>query len=225
MLVILLFGLGFLRLAQRYWKRIAQLRPEALRQPERFRARAQPTPYMELPQPTSVRIHTRRTVMMPLIFIETFVLWFLFFALLFGLGGSHLFITLVTSVLYGLVMSLFFTSFTEKSQEQRIEVTPSGIISRFGGVSSQVRWQDARLFSSYRGMQLLKRNSRPQVYELASEQTVVRWIWPHSRLQVFTAEQGMSQQEFDVWMEHLNGYANAQTHLSLMELDTAEGQP
>ena len=224
MLVVLLFGLAFLRLAQRYWKRIAQLRPEALRQPERFRARAQPVPYMEVPQPTSVRIHTRRTVMMPLMFLETFVIWFVFFALLFGLGGSRLFIALVTSVLVGLVMSLFFAPFIEKSQEQRIEVTSSSITSRFGGVSSQVRWQDGRLFSSYRGMQLLKRSSRPQVYDLASEQTAVRWIWPHSRFQVFTAEHDMSQQAFDAWMEHLNSYVNAQTHLPLMELDTAEEQ-
>jgi hypothetical protein len=222
MLVVLLFALSYLRLAQGYGKRIGQLRPEALQQPERFRAREQPAPYMELPQPASIRIHSRRIVMMPLTFIENFVLWFLSFALLFGLGGNRLFIALVISLLASLVMIAFLTPFIEKAQERRIEITPGGIISRFGGVNSQVRWQDARLFSSYRGVRLFKRSSRAQVYERASEQTVVRWLWPHSRFQMFTTEPEMSQQAFDTWMEHVNGYVNAQTHLPLVELDTAD---
>ncbi|MHB8597960.1 MAG: hypothetical protein ACYDER_14240 [Ktedonobacteraceae bacterium] len=177
---------------------------------------------MELPQPSSIRIHTRRTVMMPLMCIEGFILWFLFSALLFGLGGGlRLFIALVTSVLASLVMSAFLTPFIEKTQERRIEVTPAGITSKFGGTNSQILWQDARLFSVYRGVQLLKRNSRAQVYELASEQTAVRWLWPHSRFQMFTTEPEMSQQAFGAWMEHVNGYIEEQTHLPLMELDTA----
>lgn len=221
MLVCMLFGLGFMRLAQRYWKRIGQLRSEALRQPERFRARVQPVPYMELPQPASIRIHTNRLVMMPLMFIEAFVLWFLSFALLYGLEGSRLFVTLITTVLASLVFSLFFTPFIEKTQERRIEVTPTGITSRFGGVDSQMRWQDVRLFSVYRGVQLLKGFSRVQIYELASEQTVVRLPRLYPRFQMFTTEPPMSRPAFDAWMEHLNGYIEVQTHLSLMELDTA----
>ena len=222
MLVVLLFALVFLVLAQRYWKRIARLRPQALQEPERFIARVQPAPYMELPQPASVRIHTRRMVMVPLMFIENVVLWFLFSAFLFGLGGNRLFIAVVLAVLASLVMSAFLTSFTEKAQERRIEVTPAGITSQFGGISSQIRWQDARLFSSYRGVQLRKRNARARVYELASEQTAVRWQWPHARFQVFTTEPEMSQQAFDAWMEHVNGYIEEQTRLPLMELDTVE---
>jgi hypothetical protein len=41
---------------------------------------------------------------------------------------------------------------------------------------------------------------------------------------MLTTEPRMSQPAFDVWMEHLNGYIEAQTHLPLMELDTAERQ-
>ncbi|MDQ2714731.1 MAG: hypothetical protein M3Z08_07485 [Chloroflexota bacterium] len=217
--------LGIMQLTQHYWQRIGHLRSEALQQPERFRARVQPTPALELPQPASIRIRTRRSVMLPLLFIEYFVLFFLFFALLFGLEGNHLIIALVVCVLASLVMSVYFRSSTQKAQERRIEVTPAGISSRFGGVDTQIHWQDVRLFAVYRGMQLFKRASRTQVYELASTQTAVRLQWSHSRFQTFATEPEMSQQTFDAWMEHLNGYFVAQTHLSLVELDTAERQP
>ncbi len=219
MLVLLLFLLPILRVVSRYWNRIARVRVEAMRQPERFRSQVQPTRCMELPQAASVRIQGRRSVMLPLMFVEAFVLWFVFFAFLFGLGGSHLFVALGTSVLFGLVMGLFLSSVIRQAQEQRIEVTPYGISSRYGGVSSQMRWRDARLFSCYRGPRLFKKNSRSQIYELASEETVVRWIWPHSRMMTFTGENNMSQQEFDVWMEQVNGYVENRTGLELMELD------
>ena len=121
-------------------------------------------------------------------------------------------------------MSVLLTPIVEKAQERRLEVTPDGITGRFGGVDSQMRWQDARLFSVYRGPQLFKAVSRRQVYELASEQTVVRWLWSGSRFQMFTTEPRMGREAFDVWMERLNGYIEAQTSLPLMELDTAERQ-
>jgi hypothetical protein len=89
---------------------------------------------------------------------------------------------------------------------------------------SQMGWQDVRLFSVYQGLQLLKGVSRMQVYELASEQTVVRWSWSRSRFQSFTTEPRMSQEAFDAWMEHLHGYVEAQTNLPLMELDIAQRQ-
>lgn len=225
LLICMLLLLGLMQLTQRYWQRIGQLRSEALQQPERFRSQVQPTPAMELPQPASIRIHTRRIVMLPLLFIECFVLLFLFFALLFGLEGNHLIIALVVCVLASLGMSMFFTSSTQKAQERRIEVTPAGISSRLGGVDTQIAWQDARLFSVYQGMHMFRRASRMQTYELASTQTVVRLQWPHSRFQTFATEPEMSQQAFDAWMEHVNGYIAAQTHLPLMELDAAERQP
>ncbi|MBA2284714.1 MAG: hypothetical protein H0W02_04470 [Ktedonobacteraceae bacterium] len=46
--------------------------------------------------------------------------------------------------------------------------------------------------------------------------------WPHSRFQTFATEPEMSQQAFDAWMEHVNGYIAAQTHLPLLELDPAQ---
>jgi hypothetical protein len=219
LLVLTLIFLGIIRISRSYWKRIGQLRPEALQQPERFRARIQPTPFKELPQPASLRIHTRRIMLVPLIFIESFVFWFLFCAILFGLAGNRLFITLIISLLAGLLMSMFLTPVVEKANERRIEVTPDGLTSRFGGADSQMSWQDARLFSVYQGLQLLKGASRIQVYELASEQTVVRWVWSRSRFQIFTTEPRMSQEAFDAWMEHLHGYVEAQTNVPLIELD------
>ena len=68
----------------------------------------------------------------------------------------------------------------------------------------------------------MKRSSRIQLYELASEHTVVRWQWPHSRLWMIMLEPQMSQEAFDSWLEQLQGYVVARTELPLFDFDSMQ---
>jgi hypothetical protein len=155
-------------------------------------------------------------------FVEGFILWFLVGVAVFKFS---LLSSVISSLLFGLFMSLFIPALTSRVGEQRIEVTPEGIKTRFANVDSYVDWQDARLFARYAGPGLFNSPTHTQTYELASEQTVVRLPRLQSHLQMYTMEPKMSREEFEGWLDHLQGYVVERTGLTLMDLDTPEVQP
>jgi hypothetical protein len=78
------------------------------------------------------------------------------------------------------------------------------------------------LFARYGALQLAQRSSRIQLYEVASEQSVVRWQWSHARFWRMALEPEMSREEFDRWLEQLQSYVMVRTGLPLLDLDAQE---
>jgi hypothetical protein len=204
-------------LAQRYWRRIGRLRLAALQQPQLFQASLQPSAHAELPQPASIRLRTSRVWVWTIGFVEGFIVWFLVGVAVFKLS---LLSSMISSLVFGLLMSSFISMLNSRVGEQRIEVTPEGIKTRFANVDSYLNWWDARLFARYTGQGLFNRPTRTQTYELASEHMVVRLPRLQSRLQMYTTEPKMSREELERWLNNLQGYMVERTGLTLMDLDT-----
>ncbi len=218
--LLILIAIIFSRM---YLKRIHMLRQIAVQQPERFQVPMQPVTSPELPRPVHLYIRMRKSVLFLIAFVENVVIWLLVAAFIFHLSSHNLLIIVAGALLVSFVLSLLISPLLGRAFERRIEITPGGIRTLSGNVDSSLRWQDARLFARYRPFSLIRKTSRTQNYELVSEHTVVRWQWPHSRVQLLTLEPQMSQEEFEHWLEQLQHYIAARTKLPLLDLDAPTG--
>ena len=181
-LILVTFLLITMFYARRYWSTIRRKRQEALQHPESFQMSAQQKTQVEQPVPTTMHIRTRKSFLFPLLFVENFVIWFIFTTVIFHWAQKNLLITLIGTVCLALLMSFLFLPIIGRSSGLRIELRADGIATRYGMVDTYVSWNDARLFAKYGGLRLVQGSSSAQLYELASEHTVVRWQWPHTRL-------------------------------------------
>ncbi len=223
LLLFMLLLLPVMFYTNRYWGSIRRKRQEALQQPEDFLVSAQEGTNAEQPLPATVHIHTRKSVFFPILFVENFVLWLFFTTVVFQWPQRNLLATLLSITCIAIVMSLLLLPAIGRSTGWRIEVKSDGIVGRYGMVDSYVSWNDARLFARYGALRLVKRSSRVQLYELASEHAVVRWQWFRSRLWMMILEPQMSWEEFDRWQEQLQDYVMKRTGLSLVDLDVVQG--
>ncbi|GCE08251.1 hypothetical protein [Dictyobacter aurantiacus] len=117
------------------------------------------------------------------------------------------------------------TPFIQHTTQQRIEVNAQGISTRINMIDGYIGWQDARLFARYRIMQPLIKSPRGQYYEIASQQTVVRWLANRSRVAPITTRPKMKQEQYERWLQDLAGYITERTSLSLVDLDNVPRQP
>ena len=221
-LILVLFLVLVIQYSRSYWKRIIRKRQDALQEPERFRALVSSEVLSEQPSPSTIRIRLRKTFLFPLLFIENFVIWFIFTTVIFHWAQKNLFITGIGIGCVALLMSVFFLPILDRSSGWRIELRADGIATRYGTVDTYVSWNDARLFARYGALQLAQRSSRTQLYEVASEQSVVRWQWSHARFWRMTLEPEMSREEFERWLEQLQSYVMVRTGLPLLDLDAQE---
>jgi hypothetical protein len=221
-LILVLLLVVVMQYSRSYWNRIARKRQEALQQPERFRTLVPPETLAEQPSPSTMRIRLRKTFLFPLLFVENFVIWFIFTTVIFHWPQKNLLVTVISIGCIALLMSVLFLPILGRSGGWRIELRADGIATRYGTVDTYVSWKDARLFARYGALRLAQRSSRIQLYELASEHSVVRWQWSHSRLWTTMLEPEMSREEFDRWLEQLQGYVMVRTSLPLMDLDAHE---
>jgi membrane protein YdbS with pleckstrin-like domain len=224
-LILTVFLFLILFYSGRYWNRIRRKRREVLQQPEHFLVPGQPAAHGEQPLPATMHIRIRKRFFLPMLFIESFVVSLILTGVFFQWPHKSLLVTLIITLCFASLMSLFMLPIVSRSSGYRIEVRSDGIATRYGTVDSYVSWDDARLFARYGALRLIKRSSHIQLYELASERTVVRWQWSHSRLGTMMLTPQMSREEFDRWLEQLQGYIVARTGLSLMDLDSYESNP
>ncbi|GCE31583.1 hypothetical protein KDA_70670 [Dictyobacter alpinus] len=222
--VVFAFTLGILSISQRYWQRIASLRQRASQTPATFEVSPQPTPTTEILQPASLIIRNRFSYLFIIFFVESFIIWSLINgSLINALLHQRLESTgLLISLVLALLMSVLMTPFIQRASQRRIEVSAHGISTRLNMVDSYINWQDARLFARYQNMQLRQRSTRNRYYELASQQTVARWLVNRNHFSFITTEPKMSQEQYENWLQALDGYITARTQLPLLDLDTEE---
>ncbi|GCE24143.1 hypothetical protein [Dictyobacter kobayashii] len=222
--VVFALTLGILSVSQRYWQRIASLRQRASQTPATFEVSPQPMPTAELPQPASLIIRSRASYLFTILFIESFIIWSLVNgSLINGLIHQHLEpVGLLISLVVALLMSVLMTPFIQRSSQRRIEVSSHGISTRLNMIDSYINWQDARLFARYQSLQLRRRSPRNHYYELASQQTVVRWFVNGGRFSFITTEPKMGQEQYENWSQALASYITARTQCPLLDLNTEE---
>lgn len=216
--VLMLLFMWLFWLSFRNQRRIQAKRQQAVLHPERFQLAEQPTASMEQPQPARLQLITRKITLFLITFIEVFIFWFIIQISTNSPSLKSLLITFISSCLFATLISFFFMIILRQSTRTRIEVNTEGISTRTGAVESHIRWQDAHLFARYKPMGIRQKSARAWVYELASEQTLVRWQWPRSQKWKIV-EPAMTQEEYNCWLDELQRYVMARTELPLLEFD------
>lgn len=112
---------------------------------------------------------------------------------------------------------------------QVVEVTQQGMTARhFGEDIHSVAWDEARLFA-IEGFSRLNRPWLPSMYQLASDNDVVRWqrVGRLDGRRAFTGATGISDEEYERQMGALLSLVAAKTGLPLYDLreDLPKGEP
>ena len=122
-----------------------------------------------------------------------------------------------------LYMGIFFAVFYAKVRQQ-VTITQDGLIKMgmFHKVHS-VPWRDARLFA-INGVYGSLGYKQPVVYELASENDIIRWGWMrrNNARVMFLAQPTASPEEYERQMQGLLSMIAANTHLPLYDLRKKE---
>ena len=134
--------------------------------------------------------------------------------------GNHSSLTLViivlaiiVAVLILLLAILFFI--LRRQMRYQIHVDEQGISVSFNKITTRVDWNTARLFT----VNAVKKPRRPRIYELANEDTLVRWMWVQrdiTPLNIFRPT--IPQEEFDRQMQGLLEVVAGKTHLPLYDI-------
>jgi len=97
----------------------------------------------------------------------------------------------------------------------RIQVDEQGIEVSYNRITTRVNWNEARLFT----VNAVKKARRPKSYELASADTIVRWIWvPGDVTPLFMLKPAIPRQEYDRQMQGLLEMVAGRTHLPLYDI-------
>ncbi|GLV55429.1 hypothetical protein KDH_22730 [Dictyobacter sp. S3.2.2.5] len=225
--IMLVLSAVILLASQRYWQHLNCQRQRAIQQPDAFLAQSQPIHIVEPPQPVSLIIRPRAYRLFIMFFIEGFFLGSLLNNSLFNaIIHQRLALSgLISPFIFALSLGIFMTPFIQRSTQQRIEVNAQGISTRLNMIDSHINWQDARLFTRYRILQLFSKPPRSQYYEIASQQTVVRWLANRSRVATVTTQPKMNQQQYELWLRDLSSYITQRTNLPLVDLDGTPMSP
>jgi hypothetical protein len=100
---------------------------------------------------------------------------------------------------------------------QEIEVTESGLVTRFGGRVSKMDWNEARLFAVY-GVFGVRNRGLASTYELSSANEIVRWVWVRRENYNLSLAPAVSGDEYNRQMEGLVSLVAAKTGLLLYDL-------
>lgn len=165
--VMVWFGFLLLRL-----RRVDQRRTRALQGDQSLLTASQPVPDENaLSLPTTLQLRPRRRSFLAMSGIISIV------AVISSFTGSSFSLTLpalTIELAIVLVTFLIFAVMILRPQMQYdIEVNEHGLSVTHDNVRTTVKWSDARLFA----VNDPKKPKRAKVYELATSETVARWMW------------------------------------------------
>jgi MFS family permease len=117
------------------------------------------------------------------------------------------------AVLILLLAILFFI--LRKQIRYQVHVDEQGISVSYSKITTRVDWNTARLFT----VNAVKKLRRPRFYELANEDTLVRWIWVQRDITpLYILRPTIPQEEFDRQMQGLLEVVAGKTHLPLYDI-------
>ena len=122
-------------------------------------------------------------------------------------------IAVLLAVIVLLVAVLYFIF--RRQIRYQVKVDEQGIEVTYNRITTRVNWNEARLFT----VNAVKKPRRPKTYELASTDTIVRWIWvPGNITSLFILKPAIPQEEYDRQMQGLLEVVAGRTHLPLYDI-------
>ncbi len=122
-------------------------------------------------------------------------------------------LAILVAVLILMLAILFFI--LRKQMRYQVHVDEQGISVSYSKITTRVDWNTARLFT----VNAVKKPRRPRVYELANEDTLVRWMWvQRDSTPLFIFRPTIPQEEFDRQMQGLLEVVAGKTHLPLYDI-------
>ena len=102
-----------------------------------------------------------------------------------------------------------------------LEVNELGLSVIYNKVRTAVNWSDARLFAVID----TKKLKRPKVYELATRDTVARWMWlPPGRTFFSAFKPTLPHGEYHQKMQAVLQLIEAKTHLPLYDIGPSKAK-
>ena len=206
-----------------FWRRLERRRQRAAQRDQTLLAREQPRAdeqALSLPFTIGTRISRKYLFaimgFLGLLAVLAIVLYFSgnsaqssFGHFLYSLLPIMAIAIVVISVLYPVL--LFWRG------RQEIEVTESGLVTRFGGRVSKMDWNEAHLFAVY-GVLGVRNRGLASTYELSSANEIVRWVWVRRENYNLHLAPAVSGDEYNRQMEGLVSLVAAKTGLPLYDL-------
>ena len=122
-------------------------------------------------------------------------------------------LAILVAVLILMLAILFFI--LRKQMRYQVHVDEQGISVSYSKITTRVDWNTARLFT----VNAVKKPRRPRFYELANEDTLVRWIWVQRDITpLYILRPTIPQEEFDRQMQGLLEVVAGKTHLPLYDI-------
>ena len=122
-------------------------------------------------------------------------------------------LAILVAVLILMLAILFFI--LRKQMRYQVHVDEQGISVSYSKITTRVDWNTARLFT----VNAVKKPRRPRVYELANEDTLVRWMWVQRDITpLYIFRPTIPQEEFDRQMQGLLEVVAGKTHLPLYDI-------
>ncbi len=177
-----------------------------------------------LPLPLTVELRPGRTYFsffMGLVIISGFIGGFIaYFSSTKNNTGHHtsliVLIIIVAVILAVLILLVAFFNFILRRQiRYQVQVDEQGIQVTYNRITTRVTWNEARLFT----VNAVKKARGPKTYELASPDTIVRWMWiPGDITPLFMLKPTIPQQDYDRQMQSLLEVVAGRTHLPLYDI-------
>ncbi len=216
--VMVWFGFLLFRL-----RRVDQRRTRALQGDQSLLAAEQPVPDENaLSLPTTLQFRLRRRYSMAMLGLISVVV----LVLIYSTNGSPFSLTIpvlaisLAIALGTFLIKLFFPTvilyLTLRSRmEYDLEVNEHGLSVTYTKVRTAVNWSDARLFA----VNDPKKPKRPKVYELATRDTVARWMWlPPGRTFFSALKPPLPLEEYHQKMQAVLQLIEAKTLLPLYDI-------
>jgi membrane protein YdbS with pleckstrin-like domain len=229
LLILFLFVMVWIGFVLFRFRRVNKRRTRALQGDQSLLAASQPVPDQNaLSLPTTIQFRLRRGYSMAMLgIISVVVLVWIYssngspFSLTPPVLASRLAIALGQFLIVTVVITVVIYLERRIQMEYDLEVNELGLSVIHGNVRTAVNWSEARLFA----VNDPKKPKRPKVYELATSETVARWMWlPPGRTFFSALEPTLPLEEYHHKMQAVLQLIEAKTHLPLYDIGPSKAK-
>jgi len=217
LLILVLFSFGF-SLFRSLRVFVNKRRIRALQRDQSLLAASQPVPDENaLSLPTTLQLRPRRRYFLALSGIIAVVVAVIpyFYGRPFSLTLPALAIQLASALVTFLICIAIMPLILRPRMQYDLEVNEHGLSVTYNQVRTAVKWSEARLFA----VNDPKQPKRPKVYELATSETVARWLWLPPSMTFFSVYQPtLPREEYTQKMQAVLQLIEAKTHLPLYDI-------
>lgn len=221
LILVLSFGFSLFRSLRVY---VNKRRLRALQRDQSLLAASQPVPDENaLSLPTTLQLRPRRRYFLAMSGIIAVVVAVIpyFNGSPFSLTLPALAIQLAIALVTFLILTAIMPPILRPRLQYDLEVNEHGLSVIYGKVRTAVKWSDARLFA----VNDPKKPKRAKVYELATSETVARWMWLPPSMTFFSVYQPtLPLEEYKQKMQAVLQLIEAKTHLPLYDIGPSKAK-